>query len=475
MVPEKSFYQQGLAMNLTDKFFSHFEALEDPREDNHKTLHKFHDILVIAILGTICGADGWTEICEFAEAKLDWLKTFLELPHGIPSHDTFGRIFALLDSETFEACFLAWIGSLSIDLQNEIISIDGKSLRGSHDRKKGVKMLHVVSAWASKNRIILGQIKTEEKSNEITAIPELLDMIDVKGSIVTIDAMGCQQEIAKKIVDKEADYVLSLKDNQPTLCKDVASIFVQAEERKYKKMIHKQKLEKIRCHGRIETRRYTLIVPREQELFGLRWPHLKGIGMVEVKRTVNNETEYSKRFFLTSLNDGYELFLMSDLPQGTMPEKGKMYVEQIGKQLRYIVQAPHGEKIDSLLDVKINDFNAKSLNESKLRILAETGKRGHTVRDQDINRFMEAVRKHWNIEINLHWSLDVSFKEDLSRVRIGHAAENLGIIRRVALNLLKQEKTSKVGMTARRKRAGWDNKYLLKVLTADSQFKKLEN
>src|SRR5436190_12190234 len=164
-------------MNLTDTFLIHFETLEDPREDSHKVLHKFHDILVIAILGTICGADGWTEICEFAEAKLDWLEIFLELPNGLPSHDTFGRVFALLDSTTFEACFLRWIKSLSIDVKNEIISIDGKSLRGSHDKKKMVKMLHVVSAWASENRMVLGQVKTSDKSNEITAIPELLDII----------------------------------------------------------------------------------------------------------------------------------------------------------------------------------------------------------------------------------------------------------------------------------------------------------
>jgi predicted transposase YbfD/YdcC len=464
-------FRQGIAMNLTDTFFSHFEALEDPREDNHKVLHKFHDILVIAILATLCGADGWTEICEFAEAKLEWLESFLELPNGIPSHDTFGRIFSLLDPETFESCFLAWIESLSIDLVNEIISIDGKSARGAHDAKKGIKMLHMVSAWASENQILLGQVKTDEKSNEITAIPELLNVIDVKGSIVTIDAIGCQKEIAKKIVSKGANYVLSLKENQPTLLRDTVSIFKKAEESQYIKIIHKQKLEKVNCHGRKETRRYTLIVPKEQELFGLRWPHLNGIGMVEVKRTVNDKVEHSKRFFITSLGDGYELLFMSDLPEGSMPEKGKIYVEQIGKQLRYIVQAPDGEKIDSFLNIKIANFNSKTLAESKLRILAETGKRGHTLRDQDINNFMRAVRKHWNVEINLHWSLDVSFKEDLSRVRIGHASQNLSIIRRVALNLLKQEKTSKVGITARRKRAGWDNKYLLKVLMADSHFK----
>jgi predicted transposase YbfD/YdcC len=340
--------------------------------------------------------------------------------------------------------------------------------------KKGLEMLHMVSAWASDSKLLLAQVRTEEKSNEITAIPELLDAVNVKNSIVTIDAMGCQKEIAKKIVDKGANYVLSLKNNQPTLCHDVGKIFEQAEKCQYKKMIHKQRIEKRSGHGRTETRRYTLITPRAQESFGLRWPHLRGIGMVEVKRVTNGEVEHSKRFFLTSLNDGYELFLMSDLPDGMMPEKGRIYVEQVGKQLRYVLQAPYGEKIDSYLDVKIADFNLKTLLKSKLRLLAETEKRGHTLRDQDINNFMRAVGKHWHIEINLHWTLDVSFQEDLSRVRIGNAAENLSIVRRVALNLLKQEKTSKVGITARRKRAGWDNEYLLKVLMADSALKKLD-
>ena len=178
-------------MNLTDTFVTHFTTLEDPREDTHRCLHNFYDILVIAILGTICGADGWIDICEFAESKIDWLKTFLKLPHGIPSHDTFGRVFSMLDAQTFEMCFLEWIHSLSVDVKNEIISIDGKSLGGSHDTTKGQKMLHMVGAWASEKRMLLGQVRTEEKSNEITAIPELLDMLNVTGSIVTIDAMGC--------------------------------------------------------------------------------------------------------------------------------------------------------------------------------------------------------------------------------------------------------------------------------------------
>lgn len=376
-------------MNLSESFLNHFETIEDPRIDNHNRLHNFYDILVITILGAICGADTWTEICEFANAKCDWLETFLELPNGIPSHDTFGRLFSLINPEEFETCFCSWISSLTIDLTKEIIAIDGKTLRGSHNRKKGIKPLHLVSAWAVNNKVILGQVKTEEKSNEIEAIPRLLNIIDISNSIVTIDAMGCQKKIAKQIIDQGANYVLSLKNNQPALYKDIESIFATGEERQFKKMLNRRKLEKIRDHGRIETRRYTLISAREPLMFELRWPGLKGIGMIETTRTVNNVVEKSKRYFLTSLE--YD----------------------------------------------------------------------------DIDDFMGAVRKHWGIEINLHWSLDVSFKEDLNRVRIGHAAENLAIVRRIALNLLKQDKKHKRGISCRRKRAGWDNQYLMKVLKTD--------
>jgi len=381
-------------MHLSETFLRHFEAVEDPRMDNHNRRHNFHDILVITILGAICGADNWSEICHFAESKIDWLKSFLELPNGIPSHDTFGRVFSKIDPHEFEECFMEWISSLTIDISKEIIAIDGKTLRGSHNRKKGVKPLHLVSAWAVKNKLTLGQIKTEEKSNEITAIPRLLNMLDIKGSIVTIDAMGCQKKIAQQIVKKEADYVLALKENQETLHNDIASIFKMGWEgpKKYKKMLNRIKVEKTRSHGRIERRRYTLISARDNLSFSLRWPGLKGIGMIETTRTVNNEVEKSVRYFLTSLD--YE---------------------------------------------RIDDF-------------------------------MAAARQHWGIEINLHWSLDVSFREDDNRVRSGNAAENLAIVRRIALNLLKQEKSVKNGITCKRKKAGWDHKYLLKVLEADKTF-----
>lgn len=354
---------------------------------------------MIIILATICGADGWVEIERFGEAKKEWLGTFLELPNGIPSHDTFGRLFSILDPKELEKCFSSWLKSLTVDLVKEIIALDGKTVRGSGNKRQKDPAIHLVSAWAAKNRLMLAQIKTEHKSNEITAIPKLLDMLEVKGSVVTIDAMGCQTAIAKKIKHKDADYVLSLKENQKTLHNDIQSIFERAEENKqkqYKKFLHRRKIEKIHDHGRVETRRYTLVSARDILPFELRWPGLRGIGKVDITRTINNKVEYSTRYFLTSLE--YD----------------------------------------------------------------------------NIDLFMEAVRKHWQIEIDLHWSLDVSFREDHCQVRLGHAPENLALIRRIALNLLKQEQTHKNGISCRRKTAGWDNKYLLKVLTADQLRNQIE-
>jgi predicted transposase YbfD/YdcC len=383
-------------MKLENTFLDHFTNLRDPRRKTHRNFrHNFTDILVITILATICGADGWVEIYEFGLAKESWLKTFLELPNGIPSADTFARVFARLDPMAFEACFAQWITSLTIDLTQEIIALDGKTVRGSGNKRQGHPAIHLVSAWATKNRMMLAQVKIAEKSNEITAIPQVLEMIDVKGATVTIDAMGCQTKIARQIMRQGADYVLSLKENQPTLYQAVCSIFALAEngEKKYKNMLHLRKVEKLHNHGRVETRRYTLISARKETGFSLRFPGLKGIGKVDITRTTNGKVEYSTRYFVTSLS--YE----------------------------------------------------------------------------QINTFMKAVRQHWQIEVDLHWSLDVSFREDLNQSRIGHSAENLALVRRIALNLLKQELTHKHGITCRRKTAGWDHQYLLRVLTADQRFK----
>jgi predicted transposase YbfD/YdcC len=377
-------------MDLSSGFLEHFEGLEDPRCVGRNFRHNLTDILVIAILGAICGADNWVEMSDFGRCKEDWLKEFLELPHGIPSHNTFGRVFAMLDAATFEECFVSWVKDVSARLdfsaKKEIISIDGKTSRGAHNRRRGRSPLHMVSAWASEQGLLLGQVSTAEKSNEIEAIPRLLSMIEIAGNIVTIDAMGCQQEIAAQIVERKADYILSLKDNQPTLCDSVRKIFTIGEMTQYKDMHHLQKIEKVKDHGRIEKRRYTLVSCKDAYAFTTRWPGLKSIGMLEVKRTVNHETTNSVRYFLTTLAYG------------------------------------------------------------------------------QMDDFMRGARKHWDIEINLHWSLDVSFADDKNRTRSGHAAENLSIVKRIALNLLKQEKTTKTGITAKRKKAGWNHQYLHELM-----------
>ncbi len=383
-------------MKLENTVLEHFSELKDPRLKTHRNF-RYHltDILVITVLATICGADNWVEIYKFGLAKESWLKTFLELPNGIPSPDTFAHVFARLDPVAFERCFAQWIASLGIDLKQEIIALDGKAVRGSGNKRQGHPAIHLVSAWATRNRMMLAQVKTAAKSNEITAIPQVLEMIDVTGATVTIDAMGCQTKIARQIIRQGANYVLSLKENQPMLSQAVCAIFALAEggEKKYKNMLHLRRVEKLHNHGRIETRRYTLISARKEAGFSVRFPGLKGIGKVDITRTTHDQVEYSTRYFVTSLN--YE----------------------------------------------------------------------------QSNTFVKAVRQHWQIEVDLHWSLDVSFREDLNQSRIGHSADNLALVRRIALNLLKQESTHKHGISCRRKTAGWDHQYLLKVLTADQRFK----
>ena len=387
-------------MNLEDTFFAHFESLEDPRQQNHHLKHHLTDIVALSILGTICGANTMVDICEFAEANLTWLQSFLTLENGIPSHDTFQRVFAKLNPVLFEECFRNWIGSLDLSENGplkKMIAIDGKTSRGSGCQTKNIKPIHTVAAWASSHRLMLGQIKTEEKSNEITAVPKLLEKIDIKDCIVTLDAMGCQTKIQQSIIDKKADYVVNVKGNQGNLEKEVRALFCHGESIQYKKIYNLHKIEKLHDRPRVETRKYSLIRLRDCPEFELRWPGLQSIGRVIVKRTENNVTTKSIRYFVTSL--AYD----------------------------------------------------------------------------DIENFMNSARKHWDIEINLHWSLDVAFREDESKIRVGFSAENVGLIRRIALNLLKQEKTHKRGIESRRKRAGWDRDYLWKVLTADQSIKKSTN
>jgi predicted transposase YbfD/YdcC len=294
----------------TQAILDYFAELPDPRRDNENKRHELIDILAIAILATICGAEHFTEMEEWGEANEDWLRSFLELPNGIPSHDTFGNVFARLDPNEFKKCFISWVDAIRTATEGEVIAIDGKTLRRSHNRRLGQGATHLVSAWARRNRLTLGQVKVDGKSNEITAIPELLRLLHIKGCIVTIDAMGTQKEIAKQICEQGADYVLALKDNHPTLRAEVEGIFesecaAQKEEQESKKEGSTKAADVFETnesgHGREETRRvYSLEAPEwlyEKE----EWSRLSSLIMVIAKRELNDQMSIERRYYISSL------------------------------------------------------------------------------------------------------------------------------------------------------------------------------
>jgi predicted transposase YbfD/YdcC len=280
----------------------HFADLEDPRADN--AWHNFLDILVITILAVICGADSWVEVEVYGKAKAEWLRGFLALPHGIPTHHTFNRVFRRLDPDQFEAGFFRWIQTIQEVTEGQVIAIDGKTLRRSHDRRLGKTALHLVSAWATANQLLLGQQKVADKSNEITAIPELLRILTLEGCIVTIDAMGCQREFAKQIIDGGADYVLALKENQGRLYEDVSGFFAYAEEKEFRRILSDHNKTVNKGHGRIEIRRCWAISDpdfietiREKD----EWAGLRTIAKVETERRIGEEKSVSVRYYITSL------------------------------------------------------------------------------------------------------------------------------------------------------------------------------
>ena len=372
--------QQTPASTITE----HFTKLDDPRRYNRS--HLLLDMVVIAICAVISGADDWQAVEKFGHSKYKWFKDFLELPHGIPTHHTFRRVFASLDAEQFQACFIDWIKAVYKITKGQIVAIDGKKLRRSHDKTIGKHAIHMVSAWAEENRLVLGQRKVDDKSNEITAIPQLLDVLEIAGCIVTIDAMGCQKEIAKKIIDKSADYVLALKGNQGGLHNDVQDLFSYEQETGFVNCDYHKTVEK--DHGRIEIRECWTISSLEY-LAHLRnlskWANLRTIVMVKRERRVGDKVEIETQYYISSL----------------------------------VSSAKH---------------------------------------------ILNAVRRHWCVENGLHWVLDIAFREDDSRLRKGNGAQNFAVLRHIALNLLKQEKTAKCGIKNKRLNAGWDMDYLLKVL-----------
>ncbi len=358
----------------------HFALLPDPRRSNHNTKkHELLDIIIIAILATICGADSWVEIERFGHSKEVWLRQFLTLENGIPSHDTFGRVFSILDPAAFEACFNAWV--THVRAKRGVVALDGKSVRCSHE--SGARPLHLVNAFCTEAGICVGQRKVDGKTNEITAIPELLDLLALDGCIVTTDAMGCQSWIAQKVIYCNADYVLAVKGNQGSLHTQIRALFAQTTHTKHSAQTHD------RAHGRKEVRTGSVLPVPDSIANTQKWAGVRSVVSVTAERTVKGKVSKETRYYISSLAC-------------------------------------------------------------------------------DATELLRVVRAHWRVENSLHWSLDIAFREDESRIRIGHAAENIALVRKLALNLLRKEMSVKVGIKAKRMNAAWDNEYLLKVLGVES-------
>jgi predicted transposase YbfD/YdcC len=296
-----------MSLNHTAFIETHFGSLKDPRAA-HSIDHKLLDILIIAICATISGADNFAEIAEYGRAKKEWLKTFLELENGIPSVDTFERIFARLKPEELQKCFIGWMEAVHKVSEGELINIDGKTLRGAKERGNSRSLIHMVSVWSASQRLVLGQKKVDEKSNEITAIPPLLKMLELRGCLVSIDAIGCQKKIAEIIIEEGADYVLALKQNQGNLYEDVSQLFAAARNQEFKNISHQFHKSVEKGHGRIETRRYWIMGNTDYLIGAEKWAGLKSIGMVESERQVNGAVSLEQRYYILSLESDVNKF-----------------------------------------------------------------------------------------------------------------------------------------------------------------------
>ena len=288
----------------------HFHSLSDPRAE-HSIEHLLIDIVTITICAVICGANNWVEIENYGHAKKEWLETFLDLPNGIPSHDTLMRLFARLKPKELQQCFLDWIEAVAEITKGQIIAVDGKSLRSALERGESRGAIHMVSAWATKNRLVLGQTKVNAKSNEITAIPELLKILTIEGNIVSIDAMGCQKEIAQTIIDQKGDYVLALKGNHPNLYQDVVQLFEFARQQDWKGIEHQFHQTRNQGHGRLEIRRHWTM-GNTSYLYGAeQWKGLQSIGLVESERRIKDKITVEQRYYLMSIPSDARLFAQS--------------------------------------------------------------------------------------------------------------------------------------------------------------------
>ena len=371
-----------ISSKLSELTTEPFSGISDPRADNAR--HLLNEIFFISLCAVICGADSWEDIELYGKSKRTWLKGFLRLPHGIPSDDTYRRVFSAINPDEFASCFRKWVQNLLGHFGLDVICVDGKTLRRSFDSASSQSAIHMVSARSTAHQPVLGQVKVDSESNEIRAIPELLRLLDISGSIITIDAMGTQKEIAGQIIDQGGDYILALKKNHKIIHQEAERYFREnSDHLKQHSQFFYETIDG--GHGRVESRRYYISSDIGKMQGGSLWKGLTSVGMVESERETADGISTETRYYLSSIPPDPELFGFS-------------------------------------------------------------------------------VRNHWGIENSLHWVLDVSFREDDSGIRNGHAPQNFSLLRKIALNILKSDKSSKESVKGKRKKAGWDNRFLLSLL-----------
>lgn len=374
-----------MSHRLSESFVKHFDNIDDPRR-KAGLRHPLIEVLFIAICAIVAGADDWVSIARFGQAKFRWFQKYLLLKHGIPSHDIFGDVFGVLDPEQFGEAFISWMQMIA--KVSGVVALDGKTIRHSFDTVLGKSAIHMVSAWSSHNRLVLGQVKVDDKSNEITAIPKLLELLVIKGCLVTIDAIGCQTEIAEQIVDQGGDYLLSVKKNQKYLYEDIEHLFKHATTENFERTGFDEARTVDKQHGRLDIRHCQLISDSDWLDYlraNHKWKKLNGVVRIWTERRVGRKKTRESRYYICS----------------------------------------------------------------RLTTAAE---------------ILTATRAHWGVENNVHWVLDVVFGEDASRARLGHAQENLATMRRIAINMLNQEKSRKDSLKGKRQLAGWDESFLERIV-----------